>query len=319
MARRGAARRHAQQKRKLSKLLERGVAAFAIGLALIAFPSFAHTPVLQSLASGLQPLGGVAMLMGAVLIGMHLLMRRRQPAQAPLDIPAPSHRPATARRRQTEPHVDPLMADTEVAVAAHAEPPDTTYAGTVPPERPTAWSVEVFNVIEWRRFEAVCERLFAQAGFETKSQSHGADEGIDIWLYSKTQPDAPVSLVQCKCWNTRAVKVDEVRALLGSMAAKKVQRGVFATTSRFTTEAAKFGKENGIHLLDGTGLLDLIGKRMPEQQAELLAVATEGEYWVPTCASCGVKLLRRTPKLGGKAFWGCRNFSKGCRVTINGA
>ncbi len=31
-----------------------------------------------------------------------------------------------------------------------------------PPER--AWSGKVFDQIEWRRFEAVCEALFAQSG-----------------------------------------------------------------------------------------------------------------------------------------------------------
>jgi restriction system protein len=52
------------------------------------------------------------------------------------------------------------------------------------PVRATTWSLDVFGAIEWRRFETVCEALFAQAGFRTESQSHGADGGGDIWLYS---------------------------------------------------------------------------------------------------------------------------------------
>ncbi|WP_269632134.1 restriction endonuclease [Pelomonas sp. BJYL3] len=43
-------------------------------------------------------------------------------------------------------------------------------------------------MIEWRRFEAVVEALFKQVGFETKSQSHGADGGIDIWLSPGISP-----------------------------------------------------------------------------------------------------------------------------------
>lgn len=58
--------------------------------------------------------------------------------------------------------------------------------------------LEINKVNEWRRFEALVETLFAQIGFETKSQPHGADEGIDIWFYPRNQPRAPVSLVQCK-------------------------------------------------------------------------------------------------------------------------
>ena len=65
--------------------------------------------------------------------------------------------------------------------------------------RPTVWEPGVLAVIEWRRLEALVKALFAQAGFETKSLSHGADGGVDIWPYSKRQPDGkPVSIVQGK-------------------------------------------------------------------------------------------------------------------------
>ena len=67
----------------------------------------------------------------------------------------------------------------------------------MPPQ--SSWSAAVFEAIEWRRFEAVCEGLFAQAGFQTRAQSHGADGGVDIWLYSQHAP-WPVSVVQCKHW-----------------------------------------------------------------------------------------------------------------------
>ena len=70
----------------------------------------------------------------------------------------------------------------------------------------------------------------------------------------------------------------------------------------------QFAKANGINAMDGPALLDLIAKRSPEQQQALLAVAFEGEYWRPTCASCGIKLVERQPSKGGAAFWGCRNF-----------
>ena len=92
----------------------------------------------------------------------------------------------------------------------------------------------MFEVIEWRRFEAVVEALFRQAGFETRSQSHGADGGVDIWLHSRSVPDRAVSVVQCKHWQGRRVGVDKIRELRGVMAAHGVKRGQFATTSTFT-------------------------------------------------------------------------------------
>jgi hypothetical protein len=90
----------------------------------------------------------------------------------------------------------------------------------------------------------------------------------------------------------------------------QLKRGTYATTSTYTPDAQQFAKDNGINALDGAGLLALIAKRMPNQQQELLAVAYEGEYWRPTCASCGVKLVERTPAKGGANFWGCSNYPK---------
>ena len=172
----------------------------------------------------------------------------------------------------------------------------------------------MFSAIEWRRLEAVCETLFAQAGFETKAQSHGADGGVDIWLHSKNA-EGPVSVVQCKHWQGKPVGVKELREFFGVMASHGLKRGTFATSSTYTAEARAFAQSNGIHAMDGTGLLALIERRTPEQQAALLAVAYEGDYWIPTCASCGIKLVERKPAKGGAPFWGCSNFPR-CKTRI---
>ena len=99
------------------------------------------------------------------------------------------------------------------------------------------------------------------------------------------------------------------------MASHKLMRGTYATTSSYTAEATAFAKANGINALDGKGLLALIAKRSPEQQKALLDVAYEGEYWRPTCASCGTKLVERTPTKGGHRFWGCSDYPK-CKSTL---
>ena len=173
----------------------------------------------------------------------------------------------------------------------------------------------MLDVIEWRRFEALIEALFRQAGFETKSESHGADQGVDVWLYSRNKPGAPVSIVQCKHWSGKRVGVDKIRELRGVMAAHDVWRGQFATTSTFTPDAITFARDNGINLLDVDGLLALIRKRTVEQQDALLDVALQGEYWRPTCVTCGEKMVDRTPRKGGSAFWGCTNYPR-CKTTM---
>jgi restriction system protein len=137
---------------------------------------------------------------------------------------------------------------------------------------------------------------------------------VDIWLHSKNA-DGPVAVVQCKHWQGKAVGVREVREFLGVMASHNLKRGIYATSSTFTADALAFAKANGISAQDGNGLLRTIRSRTPEQQAELLKVATEGEYWRPTCASCGVKMVQRQRKSGGNPFWGCQNYPR-CRSNL---
>ena len=124
-----------------------------------------------------------------------------------------------------------------------------------------------------------------------------------------------MSVVQCKHWQGKAVGVKEMREFFGVMSSHRLKRGTYSTTSTFTADAQQFAKANGIHTLDGTALLALIAKRSLDQQQALLAVALEGEYWRPTCASCGIKLVERTPANCGAAFWGCSNYPK-CKTRL---
>jgi restriction system protein len=321
MARR---RRGNKNRRELDKLLEAGLGAVGIGVLMLLAPSLISNPIIRPALAGLRVPGWIGIIAGLVLIGLYRLgvkMQGQAGAKPAENWSRPSgHRESSAigevhepRERMTSnrPMVADVVSREDLAAMTPAAPTQNSR-----PEVPGTWSAAVFDIIEWRRFEALCEWLFTQAGFETRTQTHGADGGVDIWLYSKNQPDGAVSVVQCKHWAKKAVGVAEVRALLGSMADKKVRRGIFATTSTFTDDAKRLAKDNAIQLLDRVGLLELIGKRTPAQQLELLAVATKGEFWIPTCASCGVKMMRRARK-AGSGFWGCVNFPR-CRTVING-
>ena len=182
-------------------------------------------------------------------------------------------------------------------------------------EPPEAWCAEAFELIEWRRFEAVVAALFAQAGFQTRLQPCGADAAVDIWLHSRNRGGAAVSIVQCRHWMAWKIGIRPLRELRGVMAAHRIARGQFATTSRYTAEARAFARDNGIMLHDTRSLLQLIASRDPKQQQELLRVAFYGEYWRPTCPSCRIKLVMKAPADGARSFWGCRHHPK-CQTTM---
>ena len=296
------------RRKKSKNFAQHGLALCGLGIFLIAVPLFIGNSLVAQAFGSLKYFGLVSLFFGsAILLFAWWRKRNAAPAQ-PDELPSRSKAKAEpfANERGAEPSTAGVMTHARSAIASQSS--------TAPNQRATAWSTQVFEAIEWRRFEAVCEALFAQAGFETKSQSHGADGGVDIWLHSRSSA-GPVAVVQCKHWRSKPVGVKELREFLGVMASHQLKRSTYATSSRYTADAQEFAKSNGINALDAGGLLALIAKRTPEQQQVLLDVAYEGEYWRPTCASCGVKMLERKPAKVGAAFWGCANFPR-CRSTL---
>ena len=67
--------------------------------------------------------------------------------------------------------------------------------------------------------------------------------------------------------------------------------------------------------LAGTDLLAKLQDLEADTQASLLRFATRGDFTTPSCPSCGIKMVRKTPKGGGDVFWGCPNFPR-CRTTL---
>jgi restriction system protein len=294
------------RKRRSEPFLEKGLLMlFMAGGFWLASVMLTGSPILAAVGTSLRSILWVPLAIGFGLLGVHFILKKVLAAKQPQLVPRPAASPPDVWKEPS------LERPYDPSASVRRSDPVSQREQRVKADQ---WGSDVFAAIEWRRFEAVVEALFAQAGFETRSQSHGADGGVDIWLHSKNA-EGPVSVVQCKHWQGKPVTVKEMREFLGVMVSKGLKRGTYATTSRYTTDALEFAKANGINAQDGAGLLKLIAQRTPEQQARLLDVAYEGEYWKPTCASCGVKMTERTPKYGGAAFWGCVNFPR-CKRTL---
>lgn len=310
--RRGAGSRSGRAKRPL---LDMGLRGLVIGMGLFGFSwVLGGMGPMGAAAKGLQAPAWWAVVIGGVLIVIDGVLVRVKAADAPPAPPAPDARSRSTPLKTAEAVPSKPWGRTDAQAPPVSKPTLAVVDAETVPFKEARWGPNVFAAIEWRRFEAVVETLFKQAGFSTRSQSHGADGGVDIWLYSNNA-EGPVSVVQCKHWQGKPVGVREMREFLGVMASHGLKRGTYATSSSFTNDALAFAKANGINAQDGGSLLRMIRHRTPEQQAELLAVATEGEYWRPTCASCGVKMVERSPRSGGSSFWGCVNFPQ-CRATL---
>ncbi|HQS00969.1 MULTISPECIES: restriction endonuclease [unclassified Polaromonas] len=268
-----------------------GLLAVAIGVTLL---------VMSMKERAWLPAGAAALLLGVVLVGTYLTDRLQAEAfvdplafeppwsklargAGPPRLPAPGKlavAPGTAFA--LDKLIDFPAATTASRPARTAQPaPPAQPARSVPPPAPVAqpsWTPALFDQMSAQQFDAVCEALFAQGGFETRCQSHGAAGGVTLWLYSRHAQqgkNSPAAVAWCKQWSGQPVGVRELHPLLDLMRSRELKRGTCATSSMCSENARKFAKYNGINLLDRTGLLALIAGRTPVQQQALLALALD--------------------------------------------
>lgn len=178
--------------------------------------------------------------------------------------------------------------------------------------KPNVWSLKLIQDLEWKRFEELCVAYYNEKGIRAVMTDLGADGGIDIKLY-QDGTGKPTSITQCKAWASK-VGVKQIREFLGVMTHEKISKGFYMTSNSFTDDAKDTAKVNNITLISGEMLLMMIGRLSKASQDKLISLATEGDYKTPSCASCGVKMIKRAGS--SKEFWGCVNFPK-CRQKLN--
>lgn len=163
-----------RRRRGIYILKKKGIQAIILGAVMLLVPLFASTPMLKTIAGGLRTPAWLAIGVGALFLGAYAILQRRTDKTNGLaggvGMPLTS---ALAKSRGRFKLVEPTLGP---AAETTAPAPNPTPA--------SIWASAVFATIEWRRFEAVCETLFAQAGYTTRAQSHGADGGVDIWLHT---------------------------------------------------------------------------------------------------------------------------------------
>ena len=277
-----------------------GVALFA---ALVVVPNVGGRSMLLK---ALAPVAIDFLLLFAVLCGVIAAIRfvvTRTETAASAEPQSPVFN-SSARRRVTP--------DTAAAPRYQEFVPPIRTEPYIAPAKPDQWSLELLQSLDWKRFEEVVAAYFREKNFRSETLAYGPDGGVDARLFFGDL-EKPVGIVQCKAWGKRMVGVAPVRELLGVMTHERVARGYFAATGDFTEEAKTFAKANPIMLITGQDFLVAIAKMDKATSDRLLAVSTEGEYTVPTCASCGDKLYKKTLKAG--TAWVCRRYPS-CRTRI---
>ncbi len=192
-------------------------------------------------------------------------------------------------------------AEDEVGVGDEAKSAAPS-AARASPKKPTRWRAGVLRAIEWQRFEALCAALFRQDGYVVKLNADSAVGGTQLWLYSPLDLKNPVRIVHCKHLGDGPIETPEVEAFRQVLERSDVSSGAIVTAGRFSDEAKRFARRNHIAPVDSVNLLTVILRRSDAHQQDLLAVATQGEYWRPTCQTCKAKMA---PLNGAEGVWGC--------------
>jgi restriction endonuclease Mrr len=167
---------------------------------------------------------------------------------------------------------------------------------------------QILAAIEWKRFELLCHLLFQASGHSSQITTDGADEGVDIRIYDENTSTL-LYLVQCKKWQTHC-KIDRplIQQLRGQMAAENVSKGRYCITSSFTLPAIEFANANGIELYDKQKIIQIFNNLATDIRSRILNELLDGDYWTPSCATCGQKFKPATTK-NGKLVWACNRGS----------
>lgn len=104
-------------------------------------------------------------------------------------------------------------------------------------------------------FEHFCADIFRQLGYKAEVTPPANDGGYDILL----SRDGETAIMECKCYAANhKIGRPALQKLVGANSSMRASQMWFVTTSPFSAPAAAYGKEQGIQMIDGKRLLELI-------------------------------------------------------------
>lgn len=126
---------------------------------------------------------------------------------------------------------------------------------------PPAFSPKAaFNLqsLSGQEFEHVIKSLLMEMGFDAELTEVTGDGGIDIIARLDKPFVGGRYLFQCKRYSDgNLVGAPEVRDFYGAVMADRAMKGIFITTSDFTSQARDFAAQSGIELVNLPKLLQL--------------------------------------------------------------
>jgi len=208
----------------------------------------------------------------------------------------------------------PPKANLQTPTNSHVVPAPAKTSSTVSPDKPTQWSLQLLQDIDWKLFVELCAHYYESLGYLTKIASAGENKSVDIYIYKTNKPNKKFGIIKCKQWR-KLVGINLVKALSTVQSDEKIPLAVFLSSSGFSKTSISFCEEKHLKLISGEQLLDQISKLPLNIQQELLTKAVQGDYTTPSCVKCNAKMVLDTNNKSDKQVWRCQHYPK-CKSTM---
>ncbi|MBI2320264.1 MAG: restriction endonuclease [Betaproteobacteria bacterium] len=135
-----------------------------------------------------------------------------------------------------------------VAIAAYA----AWRQARAPSAARVAAVLEGLRAMSWEQFSALIEGAYRRQGYEVAALK---GPGADFEL----RKEGRLGLVSCKRWKVAQTGITPLRDLLEAKRARDARECIYVAAGEFSANAREFAAKNGIRLLSGTELAQLLG------------------------------------------------------------
>jgi restriction system protein len=122
--------------------------------------------------------------------------------------------------------------------------------------------IEVLYNLSSEEFEYLIAELYEEMGYEIELTKKTHDNGIDIIAMNNGIAKKEMIIIQCKKYREK-ITVKDIRELIGIIEINNATKGVFCTTSDYTSSSKKMlRKYNRLEMLNGIEIVKLCNKHL---------------------------------------------------------
>ncbi len=158
------------------------------------------------------------------------------------------------------------------------------------------WDADLLLRLDWKRFQDLVRVLVTKAGYRVRPLLVG-EAGVCLMSLVNGSRRRPEALLGCAPWNQPVVSGRLLAGFHQEVVNRGFPRGTFFTPGRFHSDAADFAGVRPIERVDARDFVAVLARLSAAEAEHLLKLTTAGEFGVPTCPACSIKLALRDSEM----------------------